>query len=255
MTTPLHNLQHNMPTAPTTSNSEPSKLCECWTEDVWRPIHTMARISSIKENEEKAAFCTMILSLNRMISCPTVEKEVVYFMENSDNDMMKYVSSNDRLFLWTVLLRQHINKTMGKDKSPSLSELSTYYDPKLLTKDVWGPQLWKLIHTSVLRVPLEDGYCTTKISIAIKAFITCIAILIPCAYCRKHAWEYYTTHPINEYLTTNLHAFQWTVQFHSEVSKRLNDQHGTNKQLYNVRDVLSLYVTLPPHINLSDKFL
>jgi hypothetical protein len=230
-------------------------VCECWTEDVWRPVHTMARISSIKENEEKAAFCTLILCLNRMISCPTVEKEVIFFMENTDNDMMKYVSSNDRLFLWTVLLRQHICKAIGKETSPSLADLTTYYDPKLLTKDVWGPQLWKLIHTSVLRVPLEDGYCTTQISIAIKSFITCIAILVPCPYCRKHAWEYYTTHSINEYLTTNLHAFQWTVNFHSDVSKRLNEQHGTSKQLYNAATALPLYATLPPTVDIMTKFL
>jgi hypothetical protein len=229
--------------------------CDCWTEDVWRPIHTLARISSIKENEEKAAFCTLILTLNRIISCPIVEKEVMFFMDNPDNDMMKYVSSNDRLFQWTVILRAHINKALDKDTSPTLSELTTYYDPKKLTKDIWGPQIWKLIHSSVLRVPLLDGFCTTKISLSIKAFITCIAILLPCPYCRKHAWEYYASHSIDDYLGTNIHAFEWTVLFHTEVTRRLNNEHGTYKKLYTPIDALSLYVTIPPDVNFVTKFL
>ncbi len=230
--------------------------CDCWTEDVWRPVHTLARISSIKENEEKAAFCTFILSLNRLISCPTIEKEVLFFMDNTDNDIMKYVSSNDRLFQWTVILRTHINKALNKEKSPSLSELTSYYDPKTLTKDVWGPQLWKLIHTTVLRAPLDaDGFCKTQTSMALKAFITCSAILLPCPYCRKHAWEYYASHSIDEYLGTNIHAFEWTVLFHTDVTRRLNEQHGANKKLYTPIEAISLYAQIPEHVNFSSKFL
>lgn len=228
---------------------------EIWTEDIWRPIHTIARISSIKEKEEKAAFCTFILTINRMIADPVVEKEINFFMDHPDNDMMKYVSSNERLFQWTVILRAHVNKALKKEKTPTLSELNVYYDPKTLTKDVWGPQIWKLIHSTVLKVPLVDSFCTTQMSMTIKAFITCIAILIPCPYCRKHAWEYYSAHSINEYLTTNLYAFEWTVLFHNEVSKRLNEQHGTSKKIYTPEEALPLYVNLPPHVNFTDKFL
>ena len=226
-----------------------------WNEDIWRPIHTIARISSIKENEEKAAFCTIILAINRMISDPVVEKEINFFMDNPDNDMMKYVSSNERLFQWTVILRSHVYKALKKDSSPSLSELSAYYDPKMLTKDVWGPQIWKLIHNLILNVPLVDSFCTTQMSITIKSFITCIAILIPCPHCRKHAWEYYSTHSINEYLTNNLHAFEWTVLFHNDVTRRLNELHGTSKRIYTAEEALSLYVKLPPNVNFKDKFL
>ena len=28
-------------------------ICECWNDDIWKLIHVIARISSIKENEEK----------------------------------------------------------------------------------------------------------------------------------------------------------------------------------------------------------
>lgn len=232
-----------------------TEACDCWTDDIWRAIHILARISSIKEKEEKAAFCTLILSLNRLISCPTIEKEVVFFMDNQDNDMMKYVSSNDRLFQWTVILRAHINKKLGKDKSPTLAELTSYYNPQTLTKDIWGPTLWKFIHNSVLRAPLEDNFCTPKISISMKAFITCISILLPCPQCRKHSWEYYTSHSIDEYLSTNLHAFEWTVLFHNEVTKRLNEQHGLNKKLYKAEEAIKFYAELPSTVNISEKFI
>lgn len=228
--------------------------CDCWTEEVWRPIHTMARVSSVKENEEKAAFCTLILCVNRIISCPTIEREVLAFMENPDNDMMKYVTSNERLFSWTVFLRAHINKALNKETTPTLTELTEYYNPKTLTKDIWGPQHWKFMHNTMLRVPLQDGYMSPRMSIACKSFLTCMAILLPCTHCRKHAWEYFSSHAINAYLDTNLHAFEWTVNFHNEVSQRLNEQHGTRKLLYKPYDALHLYVTLPSDVNFQEKF-
>ena len=39
-----------------------------------------------------------MISLNRIISCPTVEREVCSFMEQPDNDLMKYISKTLLIF-------------------------------------------------------------------------------------------------------------------------------------------------------------
>lgn len=227
--------------------------CECWTDDVWRAIHIIALISSIKESEEKVAFCTMIIALNRIISCNSVEKEVCFFMEQIDHDLMKYMSSNTLLFSWTQQLREHICKVLGQ-KAPTLSELTSFYNPKMLNKDVWGPALWKFIHTTMIRAKMVNNVCSKPVQTAMKAFLTCTAILLPCVACRSHAWEYYSTHPINSSLDTNLHAFEWTVLFHNAVTERTNKEHGYKRKTYKPMDALKFYITLPPGSKLEDKF-
>jgi len=229
-------------------------ICECWNDDVWRALHIMALISSIKENEEKVAFCTLVISLNRIISCPTMEKEVCFFMEQIDHDLMKYMSSNTLLFSWTQQLRDHLCNVVGK-KGPTLAELTSYYNPKMLNKDVWGPAIWKLIHTTMIRAKMVDNQCPLPIRTAMKAFITCAAILLPCVACRSHAWEYYSTHSINASLDTNLHAFEWTVLFHNAVTERTNKENGYKRKIFKPIDALKLYVVAPEGVSFADKFL
>jgi hypothetical protein len=195
-----------------------TSICECWNDDVWKLIHVIARISSIKENEEKAAFCTLLLSINQIISCPTIQKEIIFFIEHEDTNIVHYLSSNDQLFLWTLYLRNHVYKLYNKPPL-TLEQLSIKYDPVTLKKDVWGPILWKCIHSIPLKARTEYNFCPIDVSIALKAFITCIALLVPCPYCRKHAWEYYSTHSIDEWLDTPKHAFEWTVLFHNNVNE------------------------------------
>jgi len=192
--------------------------CECWTDDIWKAIHIISRISSIKENEEKAAFCTLILSINEIISCPTVQKEVLFFMEQEETNIVHYLSSNEQLFSWSLLLRNHIY-TLYNKIPPTLEQLSIQFDTSTLKKDAWGPSIWKCIHTVPLQARTEYNFCPLSVSLALKAFITCIALLLPCPYCRKHAWEYYSTHSIDEWLDTRKHAFEWTIYFHNNVNE------------------------------------
>ena len=227
--------------------------CECWTDDVWKAIHIITLTSSLKENEEKAAVCTLLISLNKIISCPTIEREVFSFMEQSDNDLMKYMSSNKLLFSWSHRLREHVCSVLEK-KCPSLSDLTAYFNPAMLTKDVWGPVLWRLMHTVLLRAKLIDGFVPVPIQQAVKAFVTCFAISLPCPKCRSHAWEYYSTHDIDSYLLTNLYMFEWSVLFHNAVTIRTNEEHGYKRKIYKPIEALQFYVNLPEGVDFNSKF-
>jgi len=174
-------------------------------------------------------------------------------MEQPDNDLMKYVSSNKLLFSWTHRLREHLCYVLKK-KCPSLSDLTSYFHPSMLTKDVWGPSIWRLLHTTLLRSKIVQGNCPPQIKIAVKAFITCLAIMLPCPKCRSHAWEYYSNHDIEPYLSNNLHMFEWSVLFHNEVTIRTNDEHGFKRKIYSPIEALPFFVNVPDGVDFRSKF-
>jgi hypothetical protein len=188
-------------------------------------------------------------------------------MFTNDTNINLSLNSNEQLFKWTILFRQHINKIIYQNNNinkkdsnyidtPSLQDISKQYIDKLLTKNVWGGCLWKLIHIIPLLAKVEeDGFCNDNTKKNVKAFITCIAILIPCSKCRKHAWQYYQTHSIDDFLDTNLHAFEWTVIFHNNVTERLNQDEGNIHPTYTPFQALSVYIKeFPSNVNFMKKF-
>ena len=141
-------------------------------------------------------------------------------------------------------MRNAICEVTG-ETPPSFNELNNFYNPRTLTKDVWGPYGWRILHVIPLRARMINGKLPQSIGITLKAFITCVALLLPCPKCQKHAWEYYSTHDIEPYLSSNLHVFQWTSAFHNSVNERLNKEEGYQKKLYTPVEALQLYVDVP----------
>jgi hypothetical protein len=201
--------------------------------------------------KEKGAFLCVIASLNEILSCPTIKDAVTTFLETKP--YTEYAMSNERLFYWTFLLREEYSRVAGCT-APSLEFLNDYYSPQKLTKDVWGPYHWRMLHQTLLRVPQENGSTPPHLRRYAKAFVTCLGLLLPCPSCKTHAWEYFTTHSIDEWLDTNFHMFQWSVEFHNEVNQRLNAEVGTQKKVYNLEEAVRLYIDVPQGTGLSSKW-
>lgn len=237
-----------------------TEVCNCWTNNIWEYLHTVARVSSIQSIQEKGAFLCLIVSLNQIISCPYIENVVNEFIkadhEKIDSSIPRfseYSSSNERLFKWTYYLRQAINNALNLE-TPSFEDVNNYFNKTTITKDVWGPLGWEMLHVVPLRAKMTNGVLPLSKQKAIKAFFTCVALLLPCAVCKKHAWGYFSTHSIDEYLDTNFHIFQWTVDFHNVVNKRLNQENGTAKKDYSYEEALKLYVNVTDGFNLGNRF-
>ena len=161
----------------------------------------------------------------------------------------EHSSSNNSVFFWTVCLRKAIHQLLGKPVL-ELAELNEMYAPKKLGKDVWGPFTWKVMHVVTLCAKPESvagraAELTRSSRQTIKAFLTSVVLLLPCAKCKKHAWEYCATHSIDDYLTNNLHAFQWTVEFHNMVNRRLNETEGYTKPIFTPMQALTHFVNIP----------
>lgn len=232
--------------------------CDCWTEDVWRYVHSMAQTNAATTLKEKEAFVCMVACINELISCEEVKLAVDTFMR--ENPFVNHCSSSDTIFMWTVNLRQAVDEKLGKPVL-TLSHLSDVFARNKIGKDVWGPMAWKVMHMVALcakTVPVPGGKPELPRSTrtALKAFVTCVLLLLPCPKCKKHAWEYCqkVAPNIDDYLTTNLHAFQWTVEFHNTVNRRLNSTEGHRKPILSANDALGLYVTLPPNADFSSSF-
>jgi hypothetical protein len=237
-----------------------TEVCNCWTDDIWKYIHTIARVSSIQSIQEKGAFLCLIISINHLISCPYVSTIINDFIqadhEKIDSSIPRfseYSSSNERLFKWTYYLHQAVDKALGI-KTDSFETFNSYYEPSSINKTVWGPLGWRMLHIIPLRTKMTNGKLALTDQKTIKAFFTCVALLLPCVACKKHCWQYLSTHSIDEYLNSNFHVFQWTVDFHNTVNRRLNQENGTAKQDYSYEDALKLYIHVDAGFNLSNRF-
>ena len=215
--------------------------CDCWSEDIWKFIYVLARISSFRENEEKAAFCTLILAINSIISCNRIRQEINSYMEQDKNNILAYMDSNENLLMWVINFHNHYNLMFKNNIIISLDNILLEFDPNKLTKDKWGPYVWKGIHFVLLQGRTEHSFCPLDVSIAMKAFITCTGIVLPCKKCRHHAWGYFSEHSIDEWLDTPLHAFQWSVHFHNFVTDHTNKSYQLHRPIFTPEEAILLY--------------
>lgn len=226
-------------------------MCDCWTEDVWHYLHSVARVTTMNAIKEKGAFLCVVTAINNLISCTLVQDVVNTFLETKP--YTEYAMSNERLFYWTFLLREEYCKAV-RIQAPTLEFLNDYYTHKKLTKDVWGPYHWRMMHLTLIRVPVTQQGVPVELQKYAKAFITCIGLLLPCPSCKTHAWQYFTENSIDDYLGSNFHLFQWSVQFHNAVNERINQEAGTQKKIYSLEEALRLYTDVPPNLDLSKKW-
>ena len=83
---------------------------------------------------------------------------------------------------------------------------------------LFGPCMWKTIHFIALGSPevFEE-----KHKAMYRSFYSQIYNVIPCASCGTHLVETMNTLPIEPALTGSQALFQWTVDLHNAVNKRL----------------------------------
>lgn len=95
-------------------------------------------------------------------------------------------------------------------------------DPK-----VFGPGTWCVIHVLAI-ISEEDGDKQNYIKVIYR-----ILHSLPCAVCRRHAVTYLDKNPIEENK-----EFEWSVNFHNSVNKRLK------KPVVSLADARAMYDNL-----------
>ncbi len=86
-----------------------------------------------------------------------------------------------------------------------------------MSKSVWGPATWQLLHSMVLKINDDINQIQLK---ELKTIIINIATNLPCPYCTQHALSYLKTNHID--LIDNIFALRIFIhKFHNDVNIRL----------------------------------
>ena len=96
----------------------------------------------------------------------------------------------------------------------------------------WGPQLWSSLHYIALGYP-ENPSALDKRNY--KAFYESLDTVLPCDKCAQHYKATTSAMPIDPYLDSASHLFEWTVAVHNVVNARLGKPQITvaeARQLY-----------------------
>ena len=87
-----------------------------------------------------------------------------------------------------------------------------------MSKNVWGPPTWRLLHC--LSVKAKDTMTLPQIK-ELKAIIERIASNLPCPICSTHAKSYFKLNKFNQ-LTTLDQLRYFLFLFHNNVNHRIN---------------------------------
>ncbi len=122
-----------------------------------------------------------------------------------------------------------------------------------MSKSVWGPATWQLLHSMVLKI--NDDITPLQLK-ELKSIILNIASNLPCPYCTQHALSYLKTNHIE--LIDNIFALRVFIhRFHNDVNLRLKkplmsyDDHIVIYNRLNLKLVVQNMLTIYKNMNSS----
>ena len=106
---------------------------EIWGKHIWYTIHFIALgFPNKASNIDKKNYKNFYMNLPNIIPCQECEKHLITNLNNYPID--NYLDTKERLFEWTVILHNQVNKILGKNEW-SLDKANKYYkDPKKYTE-------------------------------------------------------------------------------------------------------------------------
>jgi len=181
-----------------------------WGVAVWVLIHVCA-ITYKPEN--KHSFKQFIYALRGVLPCGECRE---HLSENLKMLELKpeYLSNHKKLFLWTFLLHDLVNRQLNKH-SPSYEIIEQYYIKNAFNKKFWGPYIWRALHS--MAAVYKPEYKTY-----FKQLVYSLPGILPCDECKHHLIENLKILPLtDDYLSDNNHLFLWTFLLHDLVNKQL----------------------------------
>jgi hypothetical protein len=181
-----------------------------WGKRVWCFIHSVAK--GYKPENAKS-FKNFMYSLTGLLPCPECRKHLITNLRTLELDQ-DYLSNPNKLFLWTFLLHDIVNKQLGK-ASPSFDLVNNFYNEKIADRKFWGKCIWESIHCMAAIYKPEYKYY-------FKQLIFSLPGILPCDDCRQHLINNLKILPLtDEYLSNNHSLFLWTFLLHDLVNKQL----------------------------------
>jgi|SRR5579872_1567861 len=181
---------------------------------LWDGIHILAMtFDPIKKKDLKYTFKCFFQNLAILLPDESARNNMTSFMREYPID--DYLTSKSRIFLWTYLLHDYINKKTGSTKGISLQEARKKYSEESINKARWGRAFWVLIHTITKYLPRS---LSQSIKVTYYRFMDCIQKLLPCDMCSYHMFNHMKKYKLENYLISSSHAFLWTFILHNVVN-------------------------------------
>lgn len=116
---------------------------------------------------------------------------------------------------------------------------------------IWGPPLWKILHTITFKYPRKITLTNPKdveTRDKIKKIFTELKKTIPCEQCRESYTHFFNQLPITPYLTGRDKLTYWLYKIHNKVNAKLRKQEleRYNNALFNL-EIYSATNRIPPN--------
>ena len=103
--------------------------------------------------------------------------------------------------------------------------------------EIWGPQLWFLMHIISFEYPDHPMETDKRIYYD---FYSSLKDIIPCDKCKKHYREFLHKHPLLPFLDKKADLVKWVIDIHNFVNESLG------KPFVSMDEVLDIYANLNP---------
>jgi hypothetical protein len=178
-----------------------------WGPSIWFSIHFAA--AGLKP-ENIHSYRNFIYSLPFLLPCKTCK-------EHLNKNLSKYVLDNylNKLY-WSWMLHDAVNTDLKKWR-PTF-QICDYYIQNSGNKYVWGPPMWKMIHS------IAATYTPTPENAkAFRQFINSLPGLITCQNCKHTLLELLKTIPLRDdyHLKDSKTLFLWSYNLHDRINRML----------------------------------
>jgi len=218
--------------------------------NIWKSLFYMTKAYSDVETQA-CSFRLLILSMSYMISniatryssefgrfnnlkmrfCNTI----IFFEKmgcNCDSAFKSVCPSSDKLF---NLMKQYYNFCASRENKiiKKYSDFDREFDENKITKGVWGPTIWNIIHMFAAFYDQTAEYFTSY-----KCFVMCLTHTLPCSECRMHFLKHITKpeNNINKFSKTNTDLLYWSFNIHNAANLSLN------KPLFEWKNAYEMYI-------------
>ena len=101
-----------------------------------------------------------------------------------------------------------------------------------MNPEIWGPQLWSVLHSITFNYPIEPSIEEIN---RYRAFLHSLKNVIPCDTCSFELIDYINSYPPR--LGSKQDFINWMIELHNHVNRKLD------KREYTYSEVVNLYNT------------
>lgn len=181
-----------------------------WGPYTWFSIHFAA--AGLKP-ENKHSYRQFVYSLPFLLPCESCRKHLTQNLATYPPGE-NYLTNNVNALYWSWMLHNIVNRDLKKWR-PTFEEIQTYYLQGVHNPNIWGPAMWRMIHSVAATYSSENAAY-------FKQFIYSLPGLIPCENCKTRMLNTLRMLPLREsHLESNKNLFLWTYQLHDLINKQL----------------------------------